>query len=165
MKESKSYTYYFKWVKDGSPTKETYQNITFTVDLTNAELKAPEEDNYITVTVNGNGSREFFLKKDEVKTLGELSELDKKALEAIKTPAEGYKYVGIFDEEGNEYKDDTEITEDITLNVKFEKIETATGSNELDNTPKTGNNNLIGFISIITLISLASVVTLKKRMQ
>ena len=92
------------------------------------------------------------------------SDLDKKALEKIKTPADGYEYVGIYDEEGNEYKDDTEITKDITLNVQFKKVVTATGS-ELDKTPKTGNNNLILFVSIITLISLAGVVSLKKRMQ
>ena len=61
MKDSKTYTYNFKWVKSGSPEKVTYQNITFTVDLTESDLKAPEDEKYISVTVNGNGSREFFL--------------------------------------------------------------------------------------------------------
>ncbi len=129
-----------------------------------------------TVTVKNNvDNGEVKLTVVNNKSLDDLAD---SVLNSVKTKS-GYEFVRFYttvNEEKKDYETSTEVTTDVTIVAEFKKSSsTATtpsgnqGSSttkpadkDKDSTPKTGNTDLMGFVPLMTLLSLVGIVTLKK---
>ncbi len=145
------------------------------VDPTDVELKLPEDGSVVKVTVDG---YEFTMKKDKTLSANEenggLSEAEVADLEALMTK-EGYKFVGLFIKGTNtKFTLDQVISSDLELEVRFEKIpEKAVEEEpveepaeekpaEKDDTPKMGTIDVALISSVVAMVSVAGIVTVKK---
>ncbi len=159
---------YLDWTGD-SQTDETVRII---INAGNVTLS---QTGFVTLTVVNN--------VDDSKVVIRLAsgaKLQQSQLDSIKTKAGytfkyAYRTVNEEQEEIDNLKDFT-ITANTTISAYFEKTgSTATtpsgnqGSSttkpadkDKDSTPKTGNTDLMGFVPLMTLLSLVGIVTLKK---
>ena len=106
------------------------------------------------------------MKKEQ--TLDNLPDADKQELEKMKTPKEGQKYLGLYYADGTKFDESSKINNDIELHIKFENIKTeepATPSNNnvKDATPKTGTVDMIGYATILAIVSAMGIVILNKK--
>ncbi len=161
-------TYKFDW--DNNGTFE--QTLTIKVKPTgiNLDTNVDGGTKIVTVTI---GDKVFSL--EEGQTLADLPEYEKELLEQLKTPEEGYKFVGLYKGE-EEFDEETAITEDIELEVKFEEEEVVeetpapespapekADTEDLDDTPKTGIVDVLGYVAIITVVSAMGIAVLNKK--
>ncbi len=147
------------------------------IDPTNVELKAPEGGRMVKVTVNG---YEFTMEKGKNLTAnkenGGLSEAEVEDLKALMTPKEGNKFVGLFIKgTDKKFTLDQVISSDLELEVRFEKLpeepvaedpddeeKEEPVAEEKDNTPKTGIIDVALIASVVAMVSVAGIVTVKK---
>ncbi len=157
--------YDFDWDADGDFDDQT---LVVQVDPDKIVLEDVPETHAI-VTVKGiTGNRTFTVEKG--KSLNEyLSDEEKEKLNKLLTAPEGKKLVGIFKDDV-EFSLDEKITENTTLTIKFEDIKAEEPIEESieepkDDTPKTGVNDSMFFVISMTLLSGASVIVLRKKVQ
>ena len=113
-------TYKFHW--DNQKTDDLIVKIN--VNPENVKL-TKDPSKMVTVKIN---DTIFTILKDKNLTTDEenggLTILEAEKLEKLMTPEEGYKFIGLFNKENNEKFDlETKISEDLELEVRFEKIE------------------------------------------
>ncbi len=142
--------YDFDWDADGNYDD---QKITIQIDPDQISLeKIPET--HAKVTVNSIvGNRVFTVEKG--KSLNEyLSKEEKEALNELQVAPKGKKFIGLFKGE-TQFSLDEKINTDITLTARFEDI-------AKDESPKLGVTDSMLFVSIITLLSMTGIITIKK---
>ena len=123
------------------------------------------------VTIGYNGkTKTITVKKGE--TLPDLSD--------VKNAVQGKEFVRfVVAKTGSEFDETTAITSDLSLVAEYKTIElpdeqpgdeelpadeeNATNDKEKDDTPKTGLNSYVGIVSGVLVISLASIIAMKKR--
>ncbi len=140
-----------------------------------------DPDKLATVKIN-----ETFFTLQKGKTLtqdeenGGLTEQEVEKLNKLMTPEEGYKFLGLYDKvTGEKFELTTPVTGDLTLETRFEKVETPKEESKQepeaqkpeepkkegpkkDETPKTGVNPEL-IVLIFTGLSLIGIVGLKNK--
>ncbi len=149
-------TYYYDWNGDGNVD----QKIVVQIDPTNITLKSPADSgasqNYVNVTI---GNRVFVLPEkttlksllatSDEKLVGEAAELKK-----LITPKAGERFVGYINGD-DEWKDDAELTDGLTLTLKFEKL--PANPETLDNV-----SSYIYMMALAIIMTIASIFVGKK---
>ncbi len=197
LKDSKAEPHYIGLWK--RIDKETLQNKTSEITIAEYEFDWNNDGNYeqkISIKIKPDGiklddedvvfvkigTNHFTFKKGN--SLNQLSEAEEKLLKELMTPAGGYKFVGIFDKKtGKEVALDQEISSDMELEIRFEKLPEETAPTtipeepadeieeiadevekptEKDNTPNTGVVDVGLITSVVAMVSAAGIVTVKK---
>lgn len=146
--------YDFDWDADGK-----FDDQTVTVQIDPDQIILDEvPDTHATVTVKSIvGNMTFTVEKG--KSINEyLSKEEMEKLKKLFVAPEGKRFIGIFKGE-NEFSLDEKINGDTELIVKFEDIK----NEEIDESPKTGVNDSMFFVVMTTLLSLSSIITIKKK--
>ena len=173
--------YEFDWDNDS-----TYEQ-TVAVKVVPEKVTLQKDEGIVSVTI---GDRQFTLHSGE--TLSDLTEKEKELLAKITEAPDGKVFVGLFKEDGTELKSDEKITEDTVVEVRFEDAEKEVPeqpadegdrdaeqpaevneasdeapdeapAGEKDDSPKTGNVSIIGYVAIVAVIAAIGIVVLNKR--
>lgn len=148
--------YYFDWNGDN----KVDQRIIIKIDPTNVNFKTPQDSGIDTEYVNVIiGKRTFSLPKgttlkslletSDAKLVGEAAELKK-----LITPKAGERFVGYMNG-SDEWKADAELTDGLTLTIKFEKL--PANPETLDNV-----SSYIYMMALAILMTIASIFVGKK---
>lgn len=157
-----------RWQFDWDGNGQTDQTVIIKIDPSEGNgitFKEPDPEKYVTINV---GDKMIFTIEKNA-TLNTLTKEEKELLNEILTPAEGYKFVGLYmvvdGEEVLVDLENTKFSANTKLTVKFEEVsknqEEATTSQESVDNPNT-YDNILGYVALV-FIALSSVAVIFKK--